>query len=396
MKRLYTLPILIALVTSTAFVFNANSPAQAKPLSAKPMAKCQLDVDCIFLLDYDSPKVVLGEQVSFAVCIAKDGKFKLEFQSSWPGKGYAKWFVSATSSSKFDLDACNSDKPYFINFIFKASKKTTSVGRVEYRIRDGKNLLLGKWVGVSYATRAEALLDNRPTAAELSAPTAPSLLVATAKSPFDGTGTLTWTDNSNNEDNFYISNVDPAGLTGLPLSSIWYRADKNQTSASITGYRNGYTYCYWGMASNTIGNSAWSGPVCSVAGTATTTTTAYVPPTNAYVPPTTAYVPSYGGGGGGSSSNWLGCYFKGKKMWGNVYIASSSWSADFDVYVTSSSWSADLRVYQPSSSWSANSCGHWYITTSSWNADFSVYLTSSSWSSDFSIYLTTSSWNAGR
>jgi hypothetical protein len=221
------------------------------------------------------------------------------------------------------------------------------------------------------------------------APIAPTLLVATIRSPFDGTGTLTWTDNSNNEENFYISNVDPAGLTGQPLSTIWYKASKNQTAVSITGYQNGYTYCYWGMASNAFGNSGWSGPVCSLAGTATTTTTAYVPPT-------TAYVPSYGGGGGGSSSNWLGCYFKGKKMWGNVYIASSSWSADFDVYVTSSSWSADLRVYQPSSSWSANSCGHWYITTSSWNADFSVYLTSSSWSSDFSIYLTTSSWNAGR
>jgi|694.fasta_scaffold58765_2 hypothetical protein len=228
------------------------------------------------------------------------------------------------------------------------------------------------------------------------APNAPTLVAITMKTPFDGTGVLTWTDNSNNEDNFYISSTDPVKLAGLPLTSIWYKASKNQTTVTPNGMLNGYNYCFWGMASNAFGNSPWSGPVCSVAGTATTTTTAYVPPTNAYVPPTTAYVPSYGGGGGGSSSNWLGCYFKGKKMWGNVYIASSSWSADFDVYVTSSSWSADLRVYQPSSSWSANSCGHWYITTSSWNADFSVYLTSSSWSSDFSIYLTTSSWNAGR
>ena len=397
MKRLYTLPILIALVISAAFVFDAISPAQAKPLSAKPMAKCQLDADCIFLLDYDSPKVVLGEQVSFAACIAKDGKFKLEFQSSWPGKGYAEWFVSATSSSKFDLDACNSDKPYFINFIFKASKKTTNVGRVEYRIKAGKNLLLGKWVGVSYATRAEALLDNRPTAAELSAPTAPSLLVATAKSPFDGTGTLTWTDNSNNEDNFYISNVDPAGLTGLPLSSIWYKADKNQISASITGYRNGYTYCYWGMASNTIGNSAWSGPVCTLAGTATTSTTAYVPPTTAYVPPTTAYVPSYGGGGGGgSSANWLGCYFKGKKMWGSVYITPYSYLADFSVYQTSASYLADLKVYNTNYSYLASSCGIWYITPYSYLADFSVYLTPYSYLADFSIYSTSYSYLAGR
>ncbi len=395
MKRFYKLAILIALTTSSVFVSVTVSPAQAKPFSAKPMAKCQLDADCIFLLDYDSPKVVLGEQVSFAACIAKAGKYKLEFQSNWPGKGYAKWFVSATSSSEFNLDACESDRPYFINFYFKASKQTTSVGRVEYRIKVGKTPPLGKWVGVSYATRSEALLDNVPTTVELSAPTAPSLLVATAKSPFDGTGILTWTDNSNNEDNFYISNVDPAGLTALPLSSIWYKAAKNQISASITGYQNGFTYCYWGMASNTIGNSSWSGPVCTLAGTATTTTTAYVPPTTAYVPPTTAYVPSYGGGGS-SGSNWLGCYFKGQKMWGSVYIASSSWAADFNVYQSSSSWSSDLKVYTTSSSWAATSCGIWYITSSSWAADFTIYLTTSSWNADFSIYSTSSSWSAGR
>lgn len=219
-------------------------------------------------------------------------------------------------------------------------------------------------------------------------PNAPTGLTLTVKSPFDGTGLLTWSDNSINEDNFYISNVDPSKLAGLPLSSIWYKASMNQNSVTITGFSNGYTYCYWAIASNSIGNSPWSSPICSLAGTATTTTTAYVPPT-------TPYIPSIGGGFG-SSSNWLGCYFKGQKMWGNVYITSSSWNADFRVYVTSSSWNSDLKVYQPSSSWSATSCGMWYITTSSWNADFSVYLTSSSWNADFSIYLTNSSWSAGR
>lgn len=199
---------------------------------------------------------------------------------------------------------------------------------------------------------------------------------------------MTWSDNSNNEDNFYISNVDPSKLAGLPLSSIWYKASMNQISVTITGHSNGYTYCYWAIAANAIGNSPWSAPICSLAGTATTTTTAYVPPTIPYTPSI--------GGGFSSSSNWLGCYFKGQKMWGNVYISSSSWSADFDVYIASSSWSADLKVYQPTSSWSATSCGMWYITTSSWNADFSIYLTSSSWSADFSIYLTNSSWGAGR
>jgi len=227
------------------------------------------------------------------------------------------------------------------------------------------------------------------------APITPTLVAVTMTSPFDGTGTLTWTDNSNNEDNFYISNIDPTKLVGLPLTSIWYKASKNQISVTITGYQNGYTYCYWGMASNAIGNSTWSGPVCSLAGTATTTTTSYVPPTTAYIPPTTAYVPSYGGGGS-SRANWLGCYFKGKKMWGSVYITSSSWAADFIVYQTSSSWSSDLKVYTTSSSWAASSCGIWYITTSSWAADFTIYLTTSSWNADFSIYSTSSSWSAGR
>ena len=226
------------------------------------------------------------------------------------------------------------------------------------------------------------------------APITPTLVGVTMKSPFDGTGTLTWI-RTGNEDNFYISNIDPTKLVGLPLTSIWYKASKGQISVTITGFQNGYTYCYWGMASNAIGNSAWSGPVCTLAGTATTTTTAYVPPTTAYVPPTTAYVPGYIGGGG-SSTNWLGCYFKGQKMWGSVYITASSWAADFIVYQTSSSWSSDLKVYTTPSSWAANSCGIWYITSSSWAADFTIYLTSSSWNADFTIYSTSSSWSAGR
>ena len=220
------------------------------------------------------------------------------------------------------------------------------------------------------------------------APSAPSGLALNVRSPFDGTALLSWADNSSNEDNFYVSSVDPVKLVNVPLSSIWYKGIKNQTSMTATGLMSGYTYCFWVMAVNTFGLSPWSAPICSLAGTATTTSTAYVPPT---VP----YIPSFGGGSS-SSSNWLGCYFKGQKMWGNVYISSSSWSADFSVYVSSSSWSADLKVYQPTSSWSATSCGMWYITTSSWNADFSIYLTSSSWSADFSIYLTNSSWSAGR
>lgn len=228
-----------------------------------------------------------------------------------------------------------------------------------------------------------------PTTTVPSAPAAPTGLTLTVRSPFDGTGTIRWIDNSNNEDNFYVSNIDPSKLGSTSLSSIWFKGAANVPLVNVTGYQNGRSYCYWVMASNSVGNSAWTGPTCTLAGIATTTTTAYVPST-------TAYTPSYGGGGGSSSANWLGCYFKGKKMWGSVYIASSSWAADFIVYQSSSSWNSDLRVYTTTSSWAATSCGLWYITSSSWAADFTIYLTNSSWNADFSIYSTSSSWSAGR
>ena len=219
-------------------------------------------------------------------------------------------------------------------------------------------------------------------------PNAPTGLTLTVKSPFDGTGLLTWSDNSNNEDNFYISNVDPSKLAGLPLSSIWYKASMNQTSVTITGFSNGYTYCYWAIAANAVGNSTWSASICSLAGTATTTTTAYVPPTTPYIPPL--------GGGYSTSSNWLGCYFKGQRMWGSVYITSYSYLADFKVYQTSYSYLSDLKVYNTSYSYLASSCGIWYITPYSYLADFTIYLTPYSYLADFSIFTTSYSYLAGR
>ena len=236
------------------------------------------------------------------------------------------------------------------------------------------------------------------------APVAPSKLMFSVKTPFDDTGRISWTDNSLNEEYFYVSNVDPAKSDSTPLSSLFFRAAANATSVGVWKFESGVTYCYWVMSSNSFGNSPWVGPVCSNPSERTTTTvyvpptTVYVPPTTVYVPPTTTYVPPVGGGGGGggSSANWLGCYFKGTKMWGSVYISSSSWAADFVVYQSSSSWSSDLKVYTTTSSWAATSCGIWYITSSSWAADFTIYLTSSSWNADFSIYSTGSSWSAGR
>ena len=80
-----------------------------------------------------------------------------------------------------------------------------------------------------------------------------------------------------------------------------------------------------------------------------------VPPSMTSPPttPTTTTVAPGGGGGGSQSSNWLGCYFKGTKMAGAVYITDYSWSADFTVYITDYSWSADLEVYLTPYSWAA-------------------------------------------
>ena len=171
-------------------------------------------------------------------------------------------------------------------------------------------------------------------------PIAPSGLTLTVKSPFDGTGLLTWLDNSNNEDNFYISNVDPSKLAGLPLSSIWYKASMNQTSVTITGYSNGYTYCYWAIAANAIGNSTWSTPICSLAGTATTTTTAYVPPSTAYIPPSS-----------GSSSTSYSSYSISGYVGSSYVSLTSSWSSLFQRY--SISGYVDSSYVSATSSWSS-------------------------------------------
>lgn len=221
------------------------------------------------------------------------------------------------------------------------------------------------------------------------APAAPTGLTVTIKSPFDGTGTIGWTDNSNNEDNFFLSNIDPAKLGSTPLTSIWYKGIAGTTWVIANNFQNGLNYCYWVMASNSIGNSAWTGPACTLVGTATTTTTVYVPPT-------TAYTPIYGGGGGSSSANWLGCYFKGKKMWGKVYVTLYSFDADVKVYQTPYSFDADLKVHNARYSFDATSCGKWYVTPYSFDADFKVYFSPYSFSADFKIYITPYSFDAGR
>lgn len=266
-------------------------------------------------------------------------------------------------------------------------------GMWSYKCTKVKKKKLWQLNGMSTAFTATTSSTTTTTVAPAttipSVPLAPSGLVVSIKTPFDGTGTIRWTDNSNNEDNFYISNIDPSKLGSTSLSSIWFKGTANISLVDVTGYQNGFSYCYWVMASNSVGNSAWTGPVCTLAGTATTTTTVYVPPT-------TAYTPIYGGGGGSSSTNWLGCYFKGKKMWGKVYVTPYSFDADVKVYQTPYSFDADLKVYNSRYSFDANSCGKWYVTSYSFDADFKVYFSPYSFSADFKIYVTPYSFDAGR
>jgi hypothetical protein len=239
-----------------------------------------------------------------------------------------------------------------------------------------------------------------------SVPAAPSNLRLLLSEPFNDTASITWTDNASNEEVYYVSNVDPATLGSTPLDQIWARLTPNSTYLGVRKFENGVTYCYWVMAWNTHGSSPWVGPVCSnpeitttttsttstTSTTTTTTTTTTVAPrstsTSTYVPPIS--------GGIRSSYNWLGCYFKGQKMWGKVYVTNYSFDADVKVYQTSYSFDADLKVYNARYSFDANSCGKWYITRYSFDADFKVYFTRYSFDADFKIYVTPYSFDAGR
>jgi Family of unknown function (DUF6150) len=95
------------------------------------------------------------------------------------------------------------------------------------------------------------------------------------------------------------------------------------------------------------------------------------------------------------TSKLSGCTYKGKQLYGNVYISPSYFGADFTVYPTSSSFGADLKVFKTNSYFLATSCGIWNIVNSPISANFSVYLAPSSFSADFNVYFTSSSYSAG-
>ena len=126
----------------------------------------------------------------------------------------------------------------------------------------------------------------------------------------------------------------------------------------------------------------------------------YPPATIATLPPATIATlpPSSGIGGGGSlgsSSNLLGCYLKGKKLWGKVYFTNYSFDADFKVYFTNYSFDANLKVWNAPNSFSTSSCGQWYVTKYSFDADFKVYVTNYSFDADLKIYTTKYQFDAG-
>ena len=153
-----------------------------------------------------------------------------------------------------------------------------------------------------------------------------------------------------------------------------------------TNYTNLNTANCWQLARvSAFGQSEWSNEVCYKAKATPATTTN-----------TTALVPSYSGGSGSSSANWLGCYFKGKKMWGKVYVTPYSFDADVKVYQTPYSFDADLKVFNARYSFDATTCGKWYVTPYSFDADFKVYFSPYSFSADFKIYTTPYSFDAGR
>jgi hypothetical protein len=100
-------------------------------------------------------------------------------------------------------------------------------------------------------------------------------------------------------------------------------------------------------------------------------------------------------GKGLPTSKFANCSFKGKKLYGAIYITKYSFDADIKAYVTNYSFDADLDVYRTPYSFDANSCGKWYLTPYSFDANLKVYLTSYSFDADIKIYYTNYSFEAG-
>ena len=222
----------------------------------------------------------------------------------------------------------------------------------------------------------------------LSVPNTPTEFKLSITSPFDGTGKLTWVDKPGNANNFYISSVEPLKLEAL--DKAWYKSKNNKTSVGVKGFLRGGNYCYWILASNSVGNSVWSTSACAMAGVETTTIFS-VPTTT---PPIATGAASISNSA--KSGTWSGCYFKGIQMWGSVFITRNPAEANVIVYRTSMLYGVDLKVFNAPYSYSATSCGMWFNTTNPSKANFKVYFTSVQAESEVSVYMTPYANLAGR
>ncbi len=221
-----------------------------------------------------------------------------------------------------------------------------------------------------------------------SAPNTPTEFKLSFTSPFDGTGKLTWLDKVGNASNFYISSVEPLKLESL--DKAWYISKNNKTSVGVKGFMRGGNYCYWILASNSIDKSAWSTSTCAMAGVETATTLS-VPTTTPPIATGAASVTN-----SATSGTWSGCYYKGIRMWGSVYITRNPAEANVIIYKTSMLYGAGLKVFNAPYSYSATSCGMWFNMTNPNNANFKVYFTSVQAEAEVSVYMTPYANLAGR
>ena len=221
-----------------------------------------------------------------------------------------------------------------------------------------------------------------------SAPNTPTDFKLVFTSPFDGTGKLTWLDKPGNANNFYISSIEPLKLESL--DKAWYKSKDNKTSVGVKGFVKGGYYCYWILASNSLGKSAWSNSTCATEGVETKTTSSALP----ISPPVSTGSPS--ATSPASSGVWSGCYFKGIRMWGSVYITRNPAEANVTAYRTTNLYGSDLKVFNSPYSYSANSCGMWFNTKNPNAADFKVYFSAVQTEAEISVYMTPYANIAGR
>jgi hypothetical protein len=91
-----------------------------------------------------------------------------------------------------------------------------------------------------------------------------------------------------------------------------------------------------------------------------------------------------------------GCFAKGKRLFGKVFVEKSQYSATFKVFQSASAYSSNtLKVWSAPSAYQATACGRWYFVKSRYQADFSVYFVSSRSAANFSVYFVNSRYQAG-